>query len=405
MTGRSLTILFITRTVPFPLDQGSRIRNYHLIKAVAETHSVILVTLAHSEKEAAAAEDLRSICNELHVIDVRRGFIRKLIQLAGSITSGQPYMTAANTSPAARDCIVKCLERRTVDIVQTEELFAAGNLPDHFEGTLILDAHNVEAQVAKRIAAAAPNFVTKIFHSIQARAIERFENQWAKRANALFVVSPDDQRFFSALNEVTVLVPNGSTPPVRPKERRNDTILFTGTLEYPPNAHGLTFFLESVLPLIRQRRPNAVLRVVARRPSPRHLRYAGNGVEFITSADDSAPFFREASVLVAPLFAGGGTRLKILEAFSSYLPVVSTTLGAEGLDATDGKHLLLADDAPGFAEAVIELLSNSEASERLSDAAASLVRAKYEWGRVTEPAIRCYESFHRERPHSKTIHS
>ena len=391
--ARRLTILFVTRAVPYPLDQGSRIRNYYLIESIGRKHNIVLVALAHSAEERRGAEQLRQFCQELHVIDAKRNTFEKLFQLGKSFLTGIPYMTIANSKNEARRTVQNCVARLQIDIIQLQELFAAGNIPnDTGNIPIILDAHNVETSVAKRIADGCVNPLFKLFYSHQARLIESFERNVAKRSSAVFAVSTEDRKFFEALGKNTLLVPNGSTPPIHSGSRKRDTILFTGTLEYPPNSHGLLFFLETVLPRIRERKPSVLLRVVARRPSAKHLRYANSGVEFITEAEESAPYFYESSALVAPLFAGGGTRLKILQAFSSYLPVVSTGLGAEGLDVSNRKELLIADDAPAFTDAVIEVLENEVLSKELADNAAALIERKYLWDRIAESPLKFYES-------------
>ncbi len=393
MNSLRRTILFIASSVPYPLDSGTRIRTYRLLEALAASFDIILVTLAHSELHIESAEALRPMCKELHVVDARRSVVTKCIQLFRSFIRGVPYIVEANTSERARIVIADCLLRGGVDVVQVQELIPAANLPVNLGSTpLVLDAHNVEARVAERIAATASNPLVKLFYRLQVGLIRVFEETVAQRASAVLAVSPEDAEYFSRLSERTVFVPNGSTPPLpRTEPPVSDSILFTGTLEYPPNAEGLLFFLERVFPLIRRERPNATLTVVARKPSMRHRRFEDSAVRFITDAEDSAPYFYSASVLVAPLFAGGGTRLKLLQAFASYLPAVSTTLGAEGLDVAHREHLLVADTAATFAESVVKILSDRQFGQQLAESAAELVREKYLWSEVSRSVGRCYE--------------
>jgi glycosyltransferase involved in cell wall biosynthesis len=156
-------------------------------------------------------------------------------------------------------------------------------------------------------------------------------------------------------------------------------------MRYRPNAEGARFFVEQIFPLIRRELPHATFAVVGADPPPpvRELAQVP-GVTVTGTVDDVRPWLRNAQIVVVPLLNGGGTRLKILEAFASGRPVVSTHAGAEGIEASDDAELLIADDPAAFSRAVIELANREELRSRLVDAAFDLVRDRYQWSAISD---------------------
>jgi glycosyltransferase involved in cell wall biosynthesis len=171
-----------------------------------------------------------------------------------------------------------------------------------------------------------------------------------------------------------------------------EALLFVGSLNYRPNADGVAWFVEEVLPRVRRARPGAVLTIVGRGTPALLRRLAAPGVIVAGAVDDVLPYLRRASVVVAPLRVGGGTRLKVLEGLSMAKPVVSTTLGAEGLDVADGEHLLLADEPAEMAGSILRLLADPALGRRLGDAGRALAVERYGWA----GAAARLEAFHAE---------
>ena len=192
----------------------------------------------------------------------------------------------------------------------------------------------------------------------------------------------------------TAVIPNGvdvrafapSTAPTDP-----DSILFFGAINYFPNADGVTFFIDEVLPTIRSRRPDATFESSDRVPATRCSRGRGNGVDIVGMVDDVNPHLDRAAVVVVPLRIGGGTRLKIVEALAKGKAVVSTRLGAEGIDVVDGEHLLLADDPQEIADRVEQVLADPALARRLGDAGRRLAEERYSWAVITDRLEQFYD--------------
>jgi glycosyltransferase involved in cell wall biosynthesis len=190
-------------------------------------------------------------------------------------------------------------------------------------------------------------------------------------------------------------------PDHAPTEQLHDTtptLLFVGVMNTSANIDAIRFFANSVLPLVRRSRPDVRLMVVGRDPGP-GVRRLHNGTNLIVtgSVPSVEPFLRQATAVIVPIRFGGGTRIKILEAMAHGKPMVSTTVGAEGLDVKPNEHLLIADTPTGFADACVRLLGDAEMREKLSGAASQLVKEKYQWDEI-ELVVRQVV-----RPESKVI--
>jgi glycosyltransferase involved in cell wall biosynthesis len=221
------------------------------------------------------------------------------------------------------------------------------------------------------------------------RKLAREERAAWRRFDGVALTSERDESVLRGEHPTcrTAVIPNGvdvnafarSTAPPDP-----DTILFFGAINYFPNADGVTFFIDDVLPAIRRRRPDATFRVLGPGAGEEVLARSGNGVDIVGMVDDVNPHLDRAAVVVVPLRIGGGTRLKIVEALAKGKAVVSTRIGAEGIDVVDGEHLLLADDPRDIADRVEQVLADPLLARRLGDAGRRLAEERYSWAVVTD---------------------
>jgi glycosyltransferase involved in cell wall biosynthesis len=252
---------------------------------------------------------------------------------------------------------------------------------------IALDLHNIYSLLIRREATAPSRaWPARQFLSREAALLERIEGRAVRHADAIFTVSEQEQAHFARIRGSAVhLVPNGvdcakyaqlptgraSAPPA---------ILFIGTMSWPANVQAVRFLANVVLPDVQQRIPDATLTIVGRDPGPDVMRLAREPhVTVAGNVPDILPHLRHARMLAVPLESGGGTRLKILEAFAAGLPVVSTAIGSEGLGVADGRELTIAEP-PGFAAAVSALLLNPAAADAQAGRARTLARDRYDWG-------------------------
>lgn len=383
-----MRILFVTKNVPLPLDQGANIRNYFLMKEVSASHEVFLAALARHPRELGYAKDMHCIARRTEAILEERTNAARILDLGRTFCKRVPYVVLANTSPRLRGAIGDIVKFEQIDVVQIEEHYMAENI-GLLPCPLVLDAHNIESLILERLATIAPNRVAQVYYRAQARKMREYEQRIAKRAAAVFAVSTVEAEYYSNFNKNCYTVPNGvDAVHIEPLPDTKE-VLFTGFLGYPPNADALKFLVTEVWPLVLEQLPEAVLHVVGRNP-PQAL--SANSVKLHGNVDDITPFFRNCSLLAVPLRAGGGTRFKILQAFSYGLPVVSTVLGAEGIEAEDGIHLLLRNGKREFAAAMVDVLTNRGLAEHLRSQAAELAQRRYVWKSVVKTCLEAYEA-------------
>jgi glycosyltransferase involved in cell wall biosynthesis len=270
------------------------------------------------------------------------------------------------------------------DCIVCDFLFPSPNIPDLSQAVLF--QHNVEATIWKRYAKKARNSISRAYFAMQARRMESCERSFCRAARHVIAVSEKDSRTMREDYGVSHLsvVPTGvdlnyfSTPAQH--ETKAD-LVFVGSMDWFPNIDGARFFVEQILPLIRRRRPGCRVAFVGRNPDPsvRQLVHRDPDVIVTGTVPDVRPWLWGAAISIVPLRIGSGTRLKIFEAMAARVPVVSTSIGAEGLPISNGDHLLIADEPSPFAESCLELLEDEDRRQRLASAAQALVAASFSW--------------------------
>ena len=256
---------------------------------------------------------------------------------------------------------------------------------------VVLFQHNVESVIWERHAETASNPLARWYFGLQAARMRDWEGRVCRQVRHIIAVSREDAARMTKMFGVTNVsdVPTGVdleyfAPPSAAPTHIAD-LVFVGSMDWLPNIDGMRFFVGEVLPLIRKSRPGCSLAVVGRLPTPEITAYAAADPKITVTGTvpDVRPYLWGSSVSVVPLRIGGGTRLKIYEAIAAKVPVVSTTIGAEGLDITAPAHFRLADTAQGFADACVALLDDAADRARLAAAAWATVASRFSWESVT----------------------
>jgi glycosyltransferase involved in cell wall biosynthesis len=266
----------------------------------------------------------------------------------------------------------------------------------HAAGTpLVLDLHNIYSLLVRREAQEpSRNWGMRRLLSREAALLGHLETRAVRGTHAVFSVSEQEQAHYAAIGGAAVhLVPNGvdcSAYAALPVGRASSspTVLFVGTLSWPPNVAAARFLAHDVLPALRQRVPGTALTIVGRDPGPDvQALDRVDGVVVAGNVPDIVPYLRQARVLAVPLEAGGGTRLKILEAFAAGLPVVTTPIGCEGIGGLDGSELRVAGRHE-LVEALCDVLTDPFGGEVQAQRALALVRRRYDWDAIAETPIK-----------------
>lgn len=401
-------ILFLTPQMPYPPEQGAAIRNYNLIARVAALHDVALLSFAQDTSQDAGP--LAELCRPLVRVPMppERSARERLRTL---FTTRAPDMALRLYSSAYSQALHELLTAEAFDLVQVEGIELACYLPLMREWlnarapAFVLDEYNAEYLLQQRAFEAdlrsLRRFPTALYSLVQWRRLARFEREVCRQADRVLAVSEADaealRKLVRGLNPV--VVPNGvdtiryhpDLPDSLPLE--HPALLFTGKMDFRPNTDAMLWFHRCVWPLVRARVPQARLYVVGKNPPPRLGPLLDDpGVTVSGYVPDILPYFGGADVYIAPLRIGGGTRLKVLEAMSAGLPLVSTTLGVEGIALVSGEHALLADTPPAFAEAILSLLDDPERRKVLGAAARQFVLEYYDWRLIVPRLMPVYIS-------------
>jgi glycosyltransferase involved in cell wall biosynthesis len=393
VTGR-LSLLGVTSEAPWPLDSGGHLRTYHLLRTLATRFDVRLVTPS-SGNDHVTRDALERAGVTPRLVAVRsRTPVVEAYKVALAAVRCEPYVLFARHRRRAVAWRLNDEARRhRPDVLYLDHLDSLAYARPRPYAPTVIDMHNVYSSLVSRAAAEACGGIRRHYLSREARLIALMEQRAVEIADTIFAVSDADARHFSELGAArVVVVPNGvdceAYGRLPPAARTSPpTMLYVGPLAWPPNASAARFLAVEVLPAVHRRLPDARLVIVGKDPSRELLAIAAadNRVHVAGKVPDVTPYFRDAHVMAVPLQAGGGTRLKILEALAAGLPVVSTPIGSEGIDANDGEHLVVADRSV-FAQAVVHLLLDPERGRQLAERARGLVRERYDWSVVGRPA-------------------
>jgi polysaccharide biosynthesis protein PslH len=382
-----MKILWVNSDFLHPTTRGGQIRTLETLKRLHQRHEVHYAAL-HLPAAQGALKRTAEYCSQAYPIphripsDFSPGFYRQLCQ---SHFSKLPLAVLRYRSDALRRQVDGLTRRNHFDATVCDFLSSSANIPD--PGRTILFQHNVESMIWKRHAEHAPDVVRKKYFQGQHERMLQYEGRVCQAMKGIIAVSDDDARTMQRLFGVSSVrsVPTGVdieyfAPPPQMAEPTTD-LVFLGSMDWRPNIDGIGWFVYEILPLIRRRRPECSLAVVGRLPGPDILRLAERDarIQVTGTVDDVRPYLWESAVSIVPLRVGGGTRLKIYESMAARLPVVSTTVGAEGLDVRDGENIALADSPEDFAEHCGALLSDAEARRKQAQAAWEMVAACYSW--------------------------
>ena len=374
-----------------------------MLRALKRQHQVTYLTLDNGKAAPDAAARALEYCHDVIRVpfeEAARRSPRFWLELVGNLASPLPYAIAKWRSPALRKEIVRAVAERGIDVVVCDFLAPSQNVPDGLGCPIVLFQHNVEAAIWRRHVDVRKNPLAKAYFREQWRRMERFERQECRRFDRVVAVSRTDALAIEREYGVGPVadVPTGVDieyfRPTAGAIREPHNLVFTGSMDWLPNEDGITWFVDDVLPLVHERIPDVTLTVVGRNPPPRIQQLATHDrrLRVTGSVPDVRPYMDSASVFVVPLRVGGGTRLKIYEALAMEHPLVSTTIGAEGLPLEDGKHMLIADDAARFAQAVLSLLEDPARATAMGRAGAAYVRENFGWDAAAEAFARIVAS-------------
>lgn len=381
-----MNLLFCCPDLPYPPDSGLKVRVFNLGRELARRHQVHLACLSRSVPDSAALAAIEAA--GMSVTPIGKPAVslkKKLLTYAGRLAAGVPLPYILSWEESIFAEFSRLAAGQNFDMVIAEHLFMARFVLG-LNPRMVITEHNVEGQLESQLAAAAP-LPGRWLKQAEAAWISAYERKLVRSFARVIAVSEADRRALARMvpGVPIALVGNGVdcgrfrdlfAAPRTPEPR----FLFLGLMSYEPNAEAALWFVREILPGISSRFPAAAVTVAgAQPPGPVRALDNGESVRVTGAVADVLPYYQQNSVMVVPLRQGGGSRLKILEAFAAGMPVVSTGKGAEGLEVEDGVHLLIADRPADFAAAVGRLLEDRELYAVLRRNARRLVEDRYDW--------------------------
>lgn len=385
-----MKILWVKSDFLHPTNRGGQIRTLEMLRRLHQRHEIHYVAYddpARPEGLARSSEYSTRAYPLAHHVPSHRSpaFVA---QLAAGLFSPLPVAVSRYRSATMAATIAHLTRTGAFDRLVCDFAAPAANIPDL--SRWIVFQHNVETMIWRRHHASAPDPLRKFYFRLQAQRMFAFERHVCQQAGHVVAVSPVDAETMRRLFGATRVsaVPTGvdiegfAPPPATPPAA---DLVFIGAMDWLPNIDGIRYFVREILPPIRRRRPQTTLAIVGRTPPPAIQALAAGDprITVTGTVPDVRPYLWGAQVSIVPLRIGGGTRLKIYESMAAGVPVVSTPIGAEGLDVEDPANIRLAGDPQAFANACLELLEDPAARARLSAAAAELVGSRFSWEQVT----------------------
>ena len=395
-----MRILIISNLIPVPPNSGARIRQYQLFRRIAEKHDVGYACHVWNDEEEHEVGRLREMFHPVVTGRVRRSPRERLLpSMARDFFRGRPPALSLWRSSELEIGLRRLFYETEFDIVQIEETQMAPYidlLPSKSKTRTVLSLHNVLFDQIESIGRISGSSALRRWHRLNARLCSRWEPRFAGRFDRCTTVSERDLALLldAAPGLRAEVVPNGvdidSCPTLAPPSGP-PSFLFVGDMNYGPCVDAVKWFTSNIFPRVRSRFPGSRFWVVGREPKPELLSLEGEGVRVTGAVESVVPYYEKCCASVVPLRAGGGTRLKILESMAMRRPVISTTIGAEGLHVRDGEHLLIADDDDRFAEKVMSVVDDPDGAAAMAERARTLVETRYDWGEIAGRQLRVYD--------------
>ena len=392
-----MRILVLANSTPWPARGGAQLRIWHLLDRVARQHEVVLGCHMWSKADQDGVAELnrrglRTVGGLIRFGSTRRWIVNAAIHGLRGLPPETQKLQAPELHQLVRD--------GGYDLLQVEETILAPyfrSMPrdDRFRHR-VLTLHNVHFLQDLRLARIEPSLRWQATRRFNAAWMRYYEPRVAADVDRVIAMSEEDCALLQtrAPGVQVNVMPNGvdtrtllPLPPVVGPP----ALLFVGSMNYRPCVDAAGWLVREILPLLRRTHPGLHVWIVGRSPLPEVLALAGDDVTVTGEVEHVVPYYERATLAVVPLRAGGGTRLKILEAMALGRAVVSTTVGAEGLRVTDDRHLALADDAPSMARVIAALLDDPVRRSRLEGAARTLVEASYDWDRIAASQLALYD--------------
>ncbi len=379
-----MNILFISTKYPFPTIDGHSLRTFNILKSTSRSFNIFFLTFLQKKQESEDDKIMEDICYRIYKfsIDSEKSNLEKLKTLIKSYIYNRPFIVEKYKTRKMEQKINEIIKQNNIDIVHLDLLPLAEYIKIVKNIPIVLVEHNVESDLLlKRIR--YEKLIFKWFYFIEYLKLKKFEKWAIKNVDVTISVSENDKMRLNNLSKCSKIeiVENG-VDIERYKNNNTEedkyTILFVGGLNWFPNLDAVKYFTKKIWPNIIRQIPNAIFKIVGMY-SKHQIIFSDKSIKLLGFVNNEIEIIESATILVVPLRVGGGTRLKILNALSMEKAVVSTSIGAEGIDVRNGLNIILADNNLKFAEEVVNLIKCQDLRKKLGKEGRKLVESKYSW--------------------------
>ncbi len=393
-----MRVLLLTQVLPYPPDSGPKVKTYYVLKYLAQKHQVTLVSFVRDNDKPEYIDHLKSLCERVITVPITRSPVRDLAFLGKSVLTNQPWMMLRDERSEMRSVLAELAATTHFDVVHADQLNMGQYALPFSKSRKVLDLHNALWLLYKRLAETMP--VTKPMKYILERdwrLLKRYEGDLCRAFDAVLAVSDEDKQALveaGARPDMTVIpiaIDTDEQAQVM-RQPKQPHIVHIGTMYWPPNIEGITWFLDEIYPLVKQQVPDVRCTLIGARPpaSITERTQTDSSLTVTGYVPDPLPYLEASSMMVVPLKAGGGMRVKILNALSQGIPMVSTTVGCEGIAVRHGEDILVADEPGAFAAATSRLLTDNALNQQVTQHGRATAERLYDYRQACKPLDALY---------------
>ncbi len=377
-----MKILFLANRVPYPPYRGDKLKIYNLARRLKNRHELHLLTFAQTAEDMGYKKELERIFASVHFVYLPKW--KSALQCLSAVWDSKPLQVLYFQSPELQRQLDKMLAEHNYDAVHVQHLRMSPYLAGRQDIPRILDLPDAFSLYWERRKTVKRNLPTTIFENVEQRRVLKYEKV-LEDYNLALTCSAEDLAYLEKTHHTgnLRLLPNGvdldTFAPRNHDYSHNNTLLFTGNMDYAPNVDAVVYFTQTILPLIHAKMPGVQFIIAGQRPVSKVTELAGDKVNVTGFVKDLAAAYNDASVVVAPLRFGAGTQNKVLEAMAMGVPVVCSHIGFGGLGINSGEGAIMQTEPRAFADSVISLLASQELRQKVGAAGMQVIKSRYDW--------------------------
>lgn len=391
-------ILFLTQVLPYPLDAGPKIRAYYVLRQLAQQHQITLVSFVRDDDQAKYLTPLKEFCHAVHVVPIRRSLARNAWAMLRALVTGDPIIILRDDVREMRTKLNQLVTAQSFDVIHADQtsmaqyaLYARSLIPAQ-QTSMVLDAHNAFYRIFTQLAKNERRPLHRLFLSREARAFARYEPQLYQHFDHTVFVTAQDRRALKILSSdkdrkytIIPICLDLDDRPLISTQPSSKTITHLGTMFWPPNVEGVLWFAKEVFPRVLAQIPTAQFVIIGKNPplEIRNLAHQISNIRVTGYVSDPLPYLAKTAAFIVPLHSGAGMRVKILDAWCWGLPIITTSLGIEGIELPEEETAAQVADTPEeFAQAIVQILSNPQSQARMRRVGRHWVNSHYNWRQI-----------------------